>query len=68
MTFHQVKRAALACTAAVALTACGQGGIQLAEPSDETYQAVPYQLYPTSEGAWVGDVMPLVDDGKLELY
>ena len=68
MTFHRMKSAALVCAAAVALTACGQGGIQLAEPSDETYQAVPYQLYPTSEGAWVGDVMPLVDNGKLELY
>ena len=68
MMFRRMRKAALACTVAVALTACGQGGITLAEPTDETYQSVLCQLYPTSEGAWVGDVMPLVDDGKLELY
>ena len=67
MMFRRMRKAALACAVAGALTACGQGGITLAEPTDETYQSVPYQLYPTSEGAWVGDVMPLVDDGKLEL-
>ena len=25
----------------------------------ENYESVPYRLYPTSEDAWVGDVMPM---------
>lgn len=35
---------------------------------DEPYEAVPYQLYPAPEGAYVGDTMPFVADGRLELY
>lgn len=36
---------------------------------DEPYAAVPYQLFPAPDGAYVGDTMPFVtDDGTLELY
>ena len=36
---------------------------------DEPYEAVPYTLYPSPEGGYVGDVMPFVtDEGELELY
>ena len=35
---------------------------------DEPYTAVPYRLYPAPEGAYVGDTMPFVVDGRLELY
>lgn len=34
----------------------------------EQYVSVPYRLYPTSENAWVGDVMPMSDGEKLQLY
>ncbi len=34
----------------------------------EVYQNVPYRLYPTSENAWVGDVMPMEDGDTLQLY
>lgn len=34
----------------------------------ENYTSVPYHLYPVSEGAWVGDVMPMTDGDKLHLY
>lgn len=39
-----------------------------AEAADETYEAVPYNLYPAPEGGYVGDTMPFVVDGRLELY
>ena len=36
---------------------------------DEPYEAVDYNLYPSPEGGYVGDVMPFVtDDGTLEIY
>ena len=35
---------------------------------DEKYESVPYRLYPTSENAWVGDVMPMADGDVLQLY
>ena len=36
---------------------------------DDPYAAVPYNLYPSPEGAYVGDVMPFTtDDGILEIY
>lgn len=36
---------------------------------DEPYEAVPYNIYPAPENAYVGDTMPYVtDDGTLELY
>ena len=36
---------------------------------DESYEAVDYNLYPSPEGGYVGDVMPFVtDEGELELY
>ncbi len=39
------------------------------ELPDEPYAAVPYQLFPAPEDAYVGDTMPFVtDDGMLELY
>lgn len=34
----------------------------------EQYESVPYRLYPTSENAWVGDVMPMADENGLQLY
>lgn len=34
----------------------------------EEYKAVPYKLFPTSQGAWVGDVMPMSDGDSLQLY
>ena len=34
----------------------------------EHYESVPYRLYPTSENAWVGDVMPMADEDGLQLY
>lgn len=34
----------------------------------ENYESVPYRIYPTSEGAWVGDVMPMTDGDDLHLY
>jgi beta-fructofuranosidase len=49
----------------LALSACGGE----AELVDEPYEAVPYNLYPAPEDAYVGDTMPYVtDDGVLELY
>jgi beta-fructofuranosidase len=51
--------------AALLLTACGGPGTL----PDEPYAAVPYQLFPAPEGAYVGDTMPFVTaDGMLELY
>ena len=51
--------------AALLLTACGGPGTI----PDEPYAAVPYQLFPAPEGAYVGDTMPFVTaDGMLELY
>lgn len=36
---------------------------------DEPYEAVPYRLYPSPEGGYVGDVMPFVTEGgTLEIY
>ena len=34
----------------------------------DSYQNVPYSLYPVSENSWVGDVMPMADGDKLQLY
>lgn len=34
----------------------------------ETWEKVPYRLYPTSRDAWVGDVMPMEDGDTLQLY
>ena len=34
----------------------------------EVYQAVPYRLFPTSQNAWVGDVMPMTDKDTMQLY
>lgn len=53
------------------MVACGSS--KTAEPAveivpDEPYAAVPYRLYPAPEGAYVGDTMPFVADGRLELY
>ncbi|MDE7131821.1 MAG: DUF4975 domain-containing protein [Lachnospiraceae bacterium] len=36
--------------------------------NENAYQSVPYRLYPVSENAWVGDVMPMVDGDRLQLY
>ncbi len=48
-----------------ALSACTKDG----PLPDEPYAAVPYNLYPAPEEAYVGDTMPFVtDDGTLELY
>ncbi len=50
--------------AAMLLSACGASGVP-----DEPYEAVPYQLFPTPEGGYVGDTMPFVtEDGNLEIY
>lgn len=38
------------------------------EEDMEPYESVPYRLYPTSENAWVGDVMPMTDGDVLQLY
>ena len=45
------------------------------EPADESeaetveqYESVPYRIYPVSENAWVGDVMPMADENGLQLY
>lgn len=50
-------------------------GNQVQEPAEESeagnvenYEGVPYRLYPTSENAWVGDVMPMADENGLQLY
>ena len=44
------------------------GGIP-AFAADETYEPVPYRLYPAPENAYVGDTMPFVtEDGTLEIY
>ncbi len=49
-----------------------QGGVPdngSAAGTEETYEAVDYNLYPAPEKGYVGDVMPFVtDDGQLELY
>ena len=60
------------------LSACGSAASAPAETVEETvyevlpdepYEAVEYNLYPSPEGGYVGDVMPFVtDDGTLELY
>lgn len=34
----------------------------------ESYESVPYRLYPVSENAWVGDVMPMTEGDRLHLY
>lgn len=34
----------------------------------ENYTGVPYRLYPASENAWVGDVMPMADENGIHLY
>lgn len=34
----------------------------------EIYESVPYRLYPTSAGAWVGDVMPMAENDTFHLY
>lgn len=39
-----------------------------AEEDVEMYESVPYRLYPTSENAWVGDVMPMAEGDTLHLY
>ena len=39
-----------------------------AKTMEEAYQAVPKRLFPTSENAWVGDVMPMGDGDELKLY
>lgn len=36
--------------------------------NEDVYEKVPYRLYPVSENAWVGDVMPMVDGDRLQLY
>ena len=47
------------------LASCGR----TARLADEPYEAVPYNLYPAPENAYVGDTMPYVtEDGALELY
>ena len=38
------------------------------EENVEQYESVPYRLYPTSENAWVGDVMPMADENGLQVY
>lgn len=50
-------------------------GDQTSKPTEESeaenlelYESVPYRLYPTSEDAWVGDVMPMADESGLQLY
>lgn len=32
------------------------------------YESVPYHIYPVSENAWVGDVMPVTEGDRLLLY
>ena len=36
--------------------------------SMESWKAVDYELYPTPDDAYVADVMPIENNGKLELY
>lgn len=36
--------------------------------STESYESVPYCLYPVSENSWVGDVMPMTEGDRLQLY
>lgn len=36
--------------------------------NQEIYEKVPYRLYPTSENAWVGDVMPMAEGDTLHLF
>lgn len=36
--------------------------------SNNNYEDVPYCLYPVSEDAWVGDVMPMAEEDRLQLY
>ena len=63
------------------LAACGSAAVPAADLPDESeqvfyeripdeaYDAVEYNLYPSPEGGYVGDVMPFVtEDGTLELY
>lgn len=50
-------------TIALGMAACGSPKVV-----DEPYAAVPYRLYPAPEGGYVGDTMPFVVDGRLELY
>lgn len=54
-----------AVTAASLLTGCGA---QPQQTPDVPYVPVDYRLYPAPEGAYVGDTMPFVVDGELELY
>lgn len=61
---------------AMVLASCGGATAEQPKPGkpaepvpDEPYAAVDYNLYPTPDGGFVGDVMPFVaDDGTLELY
>lgn len=48
----------------VFLVSCGNA----LQVPDEPYESVDYRLYPAPEGAYVGDTMPFVVDGRLELY
>lgn len=48
----------------VFLVSCGNAP----QVPDEPYEPVDYRLYPAPEGAYVGDTMPFVADGRLELY
>lgn len=52
------------------LTACsGQSPEAKAPAADTPYEAVPYNLFPAPDNAFVGDVMPYVTpEGCLELY
>lgn len=64
------------CTLLLAACSGGQAGepakqaaAEAPAAADEPYEAVPYNLFPSPEGGYVGDVMPYVtEDGKLEIY
>ena len=57
------------CVMAFILSSCGLSAGTGKRLADEPYEAVEYSIYPSPEGAYVGDVMPFVtDDGTLELY
>ena len=80
MNNRYVTLIALILLISVVFTGCGSAassGGNLAENlsngsqqiPDEPYEAVEYNLYPSPEGGYVGDVMPFVTkDGSLELY
>lgn len=52
------------------LDAASIGDCKTAEQKTETesYQRMEYNLFPAPCGAFVGDVMPMVDNGTLELF